>query len=127
MVAVAARFAHAPGQQRLADHVVDLVGAGMVQVFALEVDLRAAVFPRPATGVVDRRRTADEVLQLIAKLVEEFRVGAVARIRVVQFGQRVGERLSDERAAVRAEVAARVGQLVICGLEYWRAGSAARC
>jgi hypothetical protein len=37
-----ARFAHAPGQQRLPDHIVDLVGAGMVQVFALEVDLRAA-------------------------------------------------------------------------------------
>ena len=31
-----ARLAHALGQQRLADHVVDLVGAGVVQVFALE-------------------------------------------------------------------------------------------
>ena len=37
-----ARLAHAPGEQRLADAVVDLVGAGVVEVFALEVDLRAA-------------------------------------------------------------------------------------
>jgi hypothetical protein len=32
------------GQHGLADGVVDLVRAGVVQVFALEVDLRAADF-----------------------------------------------------------------------------------
>jgi hypothetical protein len=37
-----ARLAHAAGEQRLPDGVVDLVRAGVVQVFALEVDLRAA-------------------------------------------------------------------------------------
>ena len=37
-----ARLAHAPGEQRLADGVVDLVRAGVVQVLALEADLRAA-------------------------------------------------------------------------------------
>ena len=37
-----ARLAHAPGDQRLAHRVVDLVRAGVVQVFALEQDLRAA-------------------------------------------------------------------------------------
>ena len=67
-----ARLAHALGQQRLADDVVDLVGAGVVQVFALEVDLRAADLLGPALGVVDRRRAADEVLQFVAELVEEF-------------------------------------------------------
>ena len=36
------RLAHAPGQQDLADAVVDLVRAGMVQLVALEVDLGAA-------------------------------------------------------------------------------------
>jgi hypothetical protein len=39
-----ARLAHALGQHGLADHVVDLVGAGVVEVFALEVNLRAAHF-----------------------------------------------------------------------------------
>ena len=37
-----ARLAHAPREQRLADAVVDLVRAGVVQVLALQVDLRAA-------------------------------------------------------------------------------------
>jgi hypothetical protein len=39
-----AGLAHAPRQQRLADGVVDLVRAGVVQVLALEQDLRAAGF-----------------------------------------------------------------------------------
>jgi hypothetical protein len=37
-----ALLAHARGQQRLADGVVDLVRAGVVEVLALEQDLRAA-------------------------------------------------------------------------------------
>ena len=36
-----AGFAHALGEQDLAQTVVDLVGAGVVQFIALEVDLRA--------------------------------------------------------------------------------------
>ena len=35
-------LAHPPRQQDLADRVVDLMGAGVVQVLALQVDLRAA-------------------------------------------------------------------------------------
>jgi hypothetical protein len=40
-----ARLAHAPREQRLSEGVVDLVRAGVVQVLALEVDLRAAEQP----------------------------------------------------------------------------------
>ncbi len=36
------RFAHAPRQQRLSDGIVDLMRAGMVQVFALQQYLCAA-------------------------------------------------------------------------------------
>ncbi|EXU83276.1 hypothetical protein AX23_07080 [Brucella melitensis 548] len=36
-----ARLAHALGKQDLAKAIVDLVAAGMVQVFALEVDFSA--------------------------------------------------------------------------------------
>ena len=112
-----ARLAHAPGEQRLADHVVDFVGARVVQVFALEEDLRTAALFGPALGVVHGRRTADEVRQLVAEFFEEFGILAVAGIRLVQLGQRVAERLGDERAAVRAEVAGGVRQLVVGGLE----------
>jgi hypothetical protein len=45
--------------------IVDLVRAGVVEVFALEVDLRAAHFAAHARGVVDGRGTADEVGQLV--------------------------------------------------------------
>ena len=37
-----ARLAHAARQQSLADRVVDLVRAGVTEVLALQVDLRAA-------------------------------------------------------------------------------------
>jgi hypothetical protein len=104
-----ARLAHAAGQQRLADHVVDLVRAGVVQVFALEVDLRAADHLGPALRVIDRRRAADEVLQFAAVLVEELGIIAVAGVGFVQFAERVGQRFGDEAAAVGAEVAGGVG------------------
>ncbi|GAC1530794.1 MAG: hypothetical protein NVS2B4_09870 [Ramlibacter sp.] len=45
-----ARFGHASRKHRLADDVVDLVRAGVVQVLALEVDLRAAVLAAPSIG-----------------------------------------------------------------------------
>ncbi len=60
-----AGLAHAAGHQGLADAVVDLVRAGVVQVFALEPDLRPAQFARPARGMVDRAGPADEVLELV--------------------------------------------------------------
>jgi len=47
-----ARLPHAPGEQRLAERVVDLVRAGMGQVLALEVDRR----PPAAPGVKDAAR-----------------------------------------------------------------------
>ena len=37
-----ALLAHAQREQRLAERVVDLVGAGVIEVFALEIDLRPA-------------------------------------------------------------------------------------
>ena len=48
-------LAHAPGQQDLAEHVVDLVRAGVVQLVALEVDLRAA---EPLASAARRSRAA---------------------------------------------------------------------
>jgi hypothetical protein len=35
-------LAHAAGQQGLTNGVVDLVSAGVIEVFALEIDLRTA-------------------------------------------------------------------------------------
>ena len=47
-----AGLAHAFGEQDLADGVVDFVRAGVEQVLALEINLRAAEFAREAFGKV---------------------------------------------------------------------------
>ena len=57
-----AALAQPPGEQRLADGVVDLVRAGVVQILALQPDPRAATSARiSALGQVERRRPADVV------------------------------------------------------------------
>ena len=53
------RLAHAPGQQDLAHAVVDLVRAGVVQLLALQIDLRAAEVLGEPLGEIERARPAD--------------------------------------------------------------------
>ena len=56
-----ARLAHPQREQRLAERVVDLVGAGVIEVFALEVDVRAAAFfgqPLRSTAATAGRRSS---------------------------------------------------------------------
>ena len=48
--AITRALAHAPGQERLAERVVDLVGAGVVEVFAFQVDLGPAALSGSAAG-----------------------------------------------------------------------------
>ena len=55
-----ARLAHAPGQQRLAERVVDLVRAGVEEVLALEPDRAAGGLARaaaPGTAASGGRRS----------------------------------------------------------------------
>jgi hypothetical protein len=102
-------LAHAPGQQDLPDGVVDLVGAGVAEVLALEVDARTAQRLGQPRGERQRRRAADEVAQQGAVLGVEGRVGPSLGIGRLQ-GQDDGDQdLGDERPAVGAEVALRVG------------------
>jgi hypothetical protein len=49
-----AGLAHALGQQDLAEAVVDLVRAGVVQLVALEIDLGAAEMLGQALGEIER-------------------------------------------------------------------------
>ena len=107
-----ALLAHAPGHQRLADGVVDLVRAGVVEVLALEPDLRAAQMLGQALGVIDRAGAADVVLQLVGELGLERSVVAHAQVFALELVERVHQGLGDEHAPVGAEVAARVGQVV---------------
>ncbi|MCY1376111.1 hypothetical protein D9M69_635800 [compost metagenome] len=62
--------------------------------------------------MVDRRRAADEVLQLAAVFGVELRVLLVVRVGFAQLVQRVDQRLGNEGAAIGAEMAAGIGQVV---------------
>ncbi|MNQ89294.1 hypothetical protein D3C85_1046000 [compost metagenome] len=102
-------LAHAPRQQDLADAVVDLVRAGVVQLFALEVDLRAAAVFGQALGEVQRARAADVVALEVGQFLLEFRV---VLGRFVFAGQVVDQRhqgFGDVLAAEGAEQALGVG------------------
>ena len=54
-----AMFAHVLGQQGLPEGVVDLVGAGMGQVFTLQVDSGAAEVAGEVLGEIQRGRAPD--------------------------------------------------------------------
>ena len=101
-------LAHPAGQQRLADGVVDLVRAGVVQVLALEQDLRAADFAAQALGVVDRAGPADVMLEVLVEGGDEGRIDAGGVVGGGQFLQGPDQGFSDETPAVAAEVATGV-------------------
>ena len=108
-----ARLAHAPGEHGLADAVVHLVGAGMVQILALEVDLRATKHFGPAFGMVDRRRPPNEMFQLVFVLGAKSLVSLRFGIGGLEFVERREQRLGDENTAVGTEMAPGVGEVIV--------------
>ena len=61
-----------------------LCAPGVIQVFALQVDLRAAQLLAPALRVIDRARAADVVLQLALELGDELRIVLILRVGIAQ-------------------------------------------
>ncbi len=61
-------LAHAPREQRLSKTVVDFVRAGVQQIFALQINLRAAQLFGQTLGEIQRRWTAGVVFQQIGEL-----------------------------------------------------------
>ena len=103
-------LAHPLREQRLAEAVVDLVRAGVVQVLALEVNLRAADLVAQALGVEDGARAAGELLLQLVQLIPE---GFVLLELLVLRGDLLHdghERRGEERAAVLAEKALGIGR-----------------
>ena len=103
-------LAHADREQRLAERVVDLVRAGVGQVFALEEDPRAAGrlrsaawLRRPASAARRSASAGASSSALKRRVVARREVGALELL------DRLDQRLGHEAAAELAEVAARVG------------------
>src|SRR6185369_5777715 len=103
-----ALLAHAVGEQALADGVVDLVRAGVEEVFALEEDARAAELVAQALGIEERRRAADVVAQDVRQLPAEGALPAGAVVGADELVQGSHQRLRDKASAVGAEIALRI-------------------
>jgi hypothetical protein len=103
------RLAHAPRQQGLADGVVDLVRAGVVEVFALEEDPCAARLARQPFGEVKRRRPADVLAEVILQLLLEVAIVPRLLILLGQLPQRVHQGFRHKPTAVRTETALEIG------------------
>src|SRR5207248_2425795 len=98
-----ALLAHAPGEQRLPERVVDLVRARVEQVLALEVDSRAAESLREPAGEVERRGTAGVGSQELIEL--ELKSGVLPGFAIGDFQlfERGHENFGDITAAVDSE------------------------
>ena len=105
-----ARLAHAARQQDLAQHVVHLVRAGVIEILALEVDFRAAADAcGHAIGEIERRRPADIVLEIARPSPLKFRIVLGLRVGLLELEDERHQRLGDEAAAIEAEMPALVG------------------
>src|SRR5690606_19746072 len=100
-----ARLAHPAGQQDLTERVVDLVGAGVIELVALEVHPGAAELLRQAPGMVQRARAPDVVLCVVVEFAGERFIapGRVPGALDVQNQRHQG--LGDEPSAEYAEMA----------------------
>jgi len=94
----------------LPDAIVDFVRAGVEQVFALEINLRAAEFAGEPFRKIKRRGPAAKFFQVIFELALECRVLLRALVFVLQLLQGMHQRLRHEPPAVRAEMALGVWQ-----------------
>src|SRR5262249_11974984 len=92
----------------LAETIVDLVRAGVIEVFALEIDLRAFELAGEVLGEIERIGTPDIVLQEPAELRLEFRIVLGLTVGAFQLQQQRHQSLGDIAAAERAEMPAQI-------------------
>ncbi len=109
-------FFHAEGEERLADGVVDFVGAGVAEVFAFQVDFGAGVGSGgfadelgEAFSIIEGRGAADELFEVIVELLFEGGVFFGALVFFIELMDGDHERFGDVGAAVGAEVSEGIG------------------
>ncbi len=100
---------HALGKKRLAESVVDLVGAGVGQVFPLEKDPGAAVSGREPSRIPERRRAARVVVQEPGKLGNEGSIATSLEVLALERFDGRDQGLGHEATAELAVVAAPIG------------------
>ena len=112
-----ALFAHAPGEQSLSQAVVDLVRAGVQQVFTLDINLCAARNFAQPLGVIERSRAPGVVREQILELGLKRGIETRFEIRLLQLLERRHQDFGNVATAVGAEVASCVwgGWLLVAG------------
>ena len=87
--------------------------ASVIEVFALEMDLRAPQLTAQAIGVINRARPTDEIGQFATELSFEGVVVAIVFVDLVELLERIDQCLGHKGAAIGAKVASGVGLLII--------------
>ena len=97
-------LAHRPREKRLPERVVDLVGAGMEEVLALEEHLGPGLRRQPAGGV-DGRRAPHVLSEVVVQLGLELRSAARLLVLPGELIEGGNQRLGDVTPAEGAEAA----------------------
>src|SRR3990170_3933975 len=108
-----ARLAHAPREHDLAEHIVDLVRAGVIELLALEIDFRTAAVLSEPLGKIERRRPADVGCEMAVHLGLERGIGPSLGVSPLQIEYERHQRLGDETAAIEPEMPALIGTAAI--------------
>ena len=103
-------LAHALGEERLAQHVVDLVRARVAEIFSLEEDLCSPAVLSEPLREVQRRRAPGVARQEPTQAAREALVPHRRPVGLLELDERGHERLGNEAPTEAAEVAGRVGQ-----------------
>src|ERR1700683_4757908 len=106
-------LSHALREQNLPEHIVDLVRTGVIELFALEINLGAAARKAggrlPAIcgqplGEIEGRRPPDIVREIAVHLLLKLRVGFGSEVSLLQLQNQRHQRFSDKAAAVKPEM-----------------------
>ena len=96
-------FSHLFRQQRLAQYVVDLMGAGVVQIFPLEVDFCTTQVAGHLFRIVEAGGTARVLVQQSGEFPVEVRIAFIEVIGFFQLNHGIHQRLRDILPTVDAE------------------------
>src|SRR5207248_669555 len=100
--------AHASCQKNLADGIVDFVRAGVEQIFALEINLRAAEFFRESFRQIKWRGPPAEFAEVIFQLALKLRIVLSAEVLLLELLQGMHQRFRNVTAAIWTKMAFRI-------------------
>src|SRR5690348_385495 len=103
-----AALTHAPRKEDLAEHIVDLVRAGVIELLALEVNLGAAAMLGETLGEIERRRPPHVMGQIAVHLTLKGRIGLGRGVSFFQLKHERHQRFGDKAPAIDAKMPALV-------------------